>query len=45
MLLSFQSKGHKAIWVSKTKAVFMSIFKEIMKTKATNFLRIRIKSD
>lgn len=45
MLLPFQSKGHKAIWVSKTKATFMSRFKEIMKMEATNLLRIRIKSD
>lgn len=45
MLLSFQSKTHEAIWVSKTKATFMSRFKEIMKMEATNLLRLCIKSD
>lgn len=40
MLLSFQSKGHKAIWVSKTKATLMSRFKEIMKREATDLLRL-----
>lgn len=43
MLLYFQNKGHKAIWGSKTKSNFMSIFKEIMKMDATNLLRIHIR--